>query len=75
MKLPRRISGTPSPLMVAMREAIKAGLEVWQVSTSHFSCMRLALPVNSHAHNSCIRSSFIWQQLERRPGPEPRPDV
>ena len=47
MKLPRRITGTPSPLMVAMREAIKAGLEVWQVSTLHFSRMRLAVSMNS----------------------------
>ena len=31
MRLPKRISGAPSPLMAAMREAIKAGLEIWQV--------------------------------------------
>lgn len=34
MRLPKRISGTPSPLMVAMREAIKAGLEIWQVDAA-----------------------------------------
>ena len=34
MRLPKRISGVPSPLMVAMREAIKAGLEIWQVSAA-----------------------------------------
>ena len=31
MRLPKRITGAPSPLMIAMREAIKAGLEIWQV--------------------------------------------
>ena len=38
MRLPKRISGAPSPLMVAMRAAIKAGLEIWQVSAA--SCCR-----------------------------------
>ena len=36
MRLPKRISGVPSPLMVAMREAIKAGLEIWQVRPEPF---------------------------------------
>ena len=31
MRLPRRITSAPSPMMEAMRAAIKAGLEVWQV--------------------------------------------
>ena len=46
MRLPKRISGAPSPLMVAMRAAIKAGLEIWQVQTS------CHLPKELPAHGS-----------------------
>ena len=34
MSLPKRITRERSPLMEAMRTAIKSGLEIWQVGTS-----------------------------------------
>ena len=49
MSLPRRITRERSPLMEAMRTAIKSGLEIWQVSTA---CRPQALPV---------RQRYGWQ--------------
>ena len=54
MRLPKRISSAPSPLMVAMREAIKAGLEIWQVRAP--SC----LPHASHAWPACLPRCTFW---------------
>ena len=46
MRLPRAVTSKPSPLMVAMRAAIKAGLEIWQVLSWPWSAQPFCSPRN-----------------------------
>ena len=49
MRLPRRITGAPTPMMEAMRAAIKAGLEVWQVRYfSQYAPLKMRQSLSMH---------------------------
>ena len=68
MSLPKRITRERSPLMEAMRIAIKSGLEIWQVGTARRlqTALWMAGKLRVQPARKAMRTTFkaragIWQ--------------